>query len=379
MNHNYTGVLKTKKYQAQLKEVFKNLQGKSIVLYGAGEFLDSLTENKDLENKLNIKGVSDLKFETSPFNEKYKKYDVIKPSKLKECNADTILLTTAFPEKIMNSLKKNKYKHIKEIVPLVKNVCPLFKYDISFIKNENNKIYYHLNEYGIDIVCDEYFGIVEEVFFWKIYDLKNKFKYTNYSLFDIGMNRAYTDMYFSLDPRCKKCYGFEPFKETYQFALENLSLNPSLKSKIEPFNFGLSDKNTTQDVYFLPHRDGISSVNYDFIKNYAPEELDKLTVTKVQLRKSSEVISDLLNKDSSEQKILKLDAEGAEYSVLPDLYSKDLLKNFNIIVGDMHVLNSKDETKALFDYMYKSGFKKYELNEHEKTMDYIFYKDIELA
>lgn len=373
--HNYEGLLSTEKYHKQLKNVISKLKNKKVILYGAGELYDAVIREKEIYNNIDIRGVSDNKFETSNVSE-YNGLNAIKPSKLMDCDADSILLTTAFPKKIINILKKNTYKHIKDIIPLVSDICPLFKYDITFIKNENEKIYYHLNEYNIDVVADEYYGIIEEVFFWQIYNIKNKFKFKDYVLYDIGMNRAYTDIYFALDDRCKKCYGFEPFKATYNFALENIALNPELGSKIETFNFGLSDKNYNADVYFLPHRDGISSVNYDFIKNYAPEELNKLQKETVSLKNSSEIMEELL-KTPSTHKILKLDAEGAEYQVLPNLYENKLLAKFNVIVGDMHVLNEKSDALALFDYFIKSGFKKYEMNEHEKTIDYIFYKDIE--
>ena len=377
-NHNYKSVLKTNKYQKQLQNVFEKLHGKKVVLYGVGEFFESLIKNNELDKKIDIDGISDIKFESLPNGTKYKSFNAIKPSQLKDYDADAILVTTAFPKKILKSLNETKYKHIKEIFPVIQGLCPLFKYDISFVKEENNKIYYHLNEYNIDIVCDEYYGIVEEVFYWKIYDLQKKFNFADYNFFDIGMNRAYTDLYFALDNRCQKCFGFEPFKATYDFAIENINLNPKIKNKIHPYNFGLSNKDNTQLVYFLPHRDGISSANYDFIKNYAPEELNNITETNVILKKASDIFANLIEKNPSTHKILKLDAEGAEYEVLPDLFSKNLLEHFNVIAGDMHVINSKEETKKLFEYIYKSGFKAYEINEHEKTMDYIFYKNIDV-
>ncbi len=377
-SHNYSGIIEAEVYKKQFSEVIQKFKNKKIILYGAGEFFNVIDNSYDLRRYFDIAGISDKKFENGKMNE-YNGYKVILPSELRDYSADAILLTLVEPNKVLNALKLASYKYIKEIVPVYTNISPLFKYDINLLKYENGKMYYHLNEYDIDVVADEYYGIIEEVFYWKIYNIKDKFKFENYDLYDIGMNRAYTDIYFALDPRCRKIFGFEPFKATYNYALENISLNPKLKSKINAFPFGLSNKNVQEDVYFLPHRDGISTVNYDFIKSYAPEEIGKTKKEIVELRCADEVLGKLIEENPSAHRILKLDAEGAEYDVLPNLYNADLLKLFNVAVGDMHILKSKYETKSLFEYFYKSGFEVYEINEHEKTIDYILYKDIEIA
>ncbi|MDR2839810.1 MAG: hypothetical protein LBV75_00880, partial [Paludibacter sp.] len=62
-----------------------------------------------------------------------------------------------------------------------------------------------------------------------------------YVVFDIGLNIAVTSLYLSQQKNIVKIYGFEPFKETFLQAEQNLLLNPELATKIQIFNFGLSD------------------------------------------------------------------------------------------------------------------------------------------
>ena len=374
-SYNYTKVLSMDFYKNEFLEVSKANRDKKVIFYGAGEVFDIMNNIFELKNYFNIEGISDKKFENKT-DRFYNDYKIIKPSELQKSDAEVILLTLAYPDKVMEFLSGQNLN--KEIKPFYKKIDPILKYDVELIKKDNKKYYYHLNSYNVNLVSDDYNGIIEEVFFWQIYNIKNKFKFSDYSLYDIGMNRAYTDIYFALDERCNKTFGFEPFKGTFDFAKENVSLNPKYANKINLFNFGLSNKNYQNDVYYLPHRDGISTVNIDFIKNYAPEEMNKLQKETVNLKQASEVISDLFLKDTSKQKILKLDAEGAEYEVIPDLFESGMLKQFNIIAGDMHILNEKSETMELFDYMYKSGFKTYEMHQHQKTIDYVMYKEIEI-
>lgn len=374
--NKFDSLIIQEKYKNQILNILEKYKNQKVVFYGCGELFEALCRNYNFNDYFNVIGISDIKFEKETISD-FMGYKTIKPKELNDCFADIIILTLAFPKKVLAILKKQRYSHIKEIFPIILKMDPLFKYDICCTKQDKEKVYYHLNEYNVDLVADEYYGIIEEVFFWQIYNIKNKFKFSNYTLYNVGMNRAYTDIYFAIDERCKKCFGFEPFKKTFQYAVENINLNPNIAEKIIPFNYGLSDENKKESVYFLPHRDGISSTNYDFIKNYAPEELNNLIEEEIELRKSSDVLKGLISTDPYTHKILKLDAEGAEYQVIPDLYRNNVLSKFNIIIGDMHILNSKKDTLRLFDYMYNAGFKVYELNEHDKTIDYILYKDIE--
>ena len=53
-----------------------------------------------------------------------------------------------------------------------------------------------------------------------------------YVMIDIGYNIGITSLIFAQNENIKQIYGFEPFKPTYNNALENLSQNPLLSSKI---------------------------------------------------------------------------------------------------------------------------------------------------
>jgi len=69
-------------------------------------------------------------------------------------------------------------------------------------------------------------------------------------ILDIGMNVAYTTLYFAaMHPEAIVC-GYEPLAPTFRCALANIALNPRLQKQIRVHQFGLSDSDRTIDVTY---------------------------------------------------------------------------------------------------------------------------------
>lgn len=75
----------------------------------------------------------------------------------------------------------------------------------------------------------------------------------------------------------------------------------------------------TIECSYLPHRDGISSMNDSFLQNYAPEENENLSKTICHIRVASEVLSEIFTQNPTAHFILKIDVEGAEYEIMRDI------------------------------------------------------------
>ena len=95
---------KSDEFKQNLNEIFEELKGKDVVLYGAGEGFVNLDKKYNFKSKLNIVGISDLKFE------KNTKKDFRGIKKIAPCNLpieyyDTILITNEASKKIVKYLK----------------------------------------------------------------------------------------------------------------------------------------------------------------------------------------------------------------------------------------------------------------------------------
>lgn len=207
--------------------------------------------------------------------------------------------------------------------------------------------------------------IAYEIFQQEMYNfdetLLTKEKYT---VLDIGANRGYASLYFAQKPWCKNVYGFELMPLTYQYALKSIKLNEELKNKIKLFSFGLGKLNQTIQGHYIPSIDGISSIDKDFLIPFVslarPEERDLLMNSLInvqcEVKKSSEVLKEIIEKDNIENIILKIDVEGAEYEIIEDLAENypEIFEKIEIVIGEAHkgpsAWCSLTKTFAKFDY-----------------------------
>lgn len=108
------------KFDETLPKLKKKLKNKSVLLYGAGVFLELIKKYFDLSD-LNIVGISDKKFENHNENDEFLGYKVYSPSEIKDLNPDYVLVAT---KNYMNVIESLYYETLKDskikIKPLVK-------------------------------------------------------------------------------------------------------------------------------------------------------------------------------------------------------------------------------------------------------------------
>jgi FkbM family methyltransferase len=220
----------------------------------------------------------------------------------------------------------------------------------------------------------EYPWIVREVFAQHIYFIHPKhLKSRDYVVFDFGMNRGYASLYFASQGWCKAVHGFELNEYTFVLAQENISLNPQLRDKIAIYNFGLGKSDEQLECYYLPHRDGICTTSYEFLEDYAPEELDKVVKKEISIRKTSTVLQELVGAADPDQRfVLKIDVEGAEYDIIEDLTLNypELMERLDLIIGEAH-LGIEPLDLALRPFGFQNVSQK---NYNSKTQDFLYVR-----
>ena len=116
-SYNYLEEFKFKKH---LEKLNKKLKDKSIVLYGAGVFLEAIKKYYDL-SKLNIIGICDKRFDCHNENETFLGYKTYSKKEVKELNPDYVLVATKFYINIIEDLYYNTFKDGKiKIKPLLR-------------------------------------------------------------------------------------------------------------------------------------------------------------------------------------------------------------------------------------------------------------------
>lgn len=235
------------------------------------------------------------------------------------------------------------------------------------------------SKFNISIIDPEgYLAVLNEIFIDEIYDIQHVVPLNrNYIVFDIGMNRGYASLYFARDSSCYRVYGFEPCTKTFDIAVRNFKENPELSIKIFPSNFGLSDSDKSVDGFSVSGRDGITSTNANFLENYLDNEdgNNSIIIEKMKMKKASSVLMEKMGSfDKKFDFILKIDTEGGEYDIIPELYENSILNKFSLIIGETHFISGRQDSVKIFNIFNRSGFKPLYIKENDKTSCFLFYK-----
>jgi FkbM family methyltransferase len=176
------------------------------------------------------------------------------------------------------------------------------------------------------------FYVVQELFADGVYSIyQNKDKIV---VCDVGMNVGVASLYFAGLKNTTKVYSYEPFPETYQRALKNFEMNPSLKHKIVPHNAGVGGSDATLEIPLIKGESAVMSTSDFFIEQM---ETDRSQKIKVGISDIKKIVPEILGNHKGEAFLLKLDCEGAEYDIIDQLHKTGLLKKISVIVIEWHM------------------------------------------
>lgn len=213
---------------------------------------------------------------------------------------------------------------------------------LSYSPSENRLLLE--TEDGIKLITNNRFYTIDEVFARNGYSVPQLNQFKKFVVFDIGMNRGYASLKFANFDTYKAVYGFEIDNDTYNFALENFKLNPSLSQKITPYNFGLSNENAEVAIYSIPGADGVTTTELEFTNIQYDWKIKKaqMKIKKAIVKDAGILISNILEEDKIDSHVvLKIDTEGSEYKIMDSLIKSGVLDQVDLIMGESH-LESED-------------------------------------
>ena len=200
-------------------------------------------------------------------------------------------------------------------------------YNTNFIKNNKNEFITHLEELYTD---DE----------WNIINFEGR------HVVDVGGNVGDTALYFA--SKGAEVISFEPVKQLYELAKNNVELNKKYLDKITLVNKGIGGKR------------GFLTFESRSVQGYANEESYEMEIISPE---------DLLNNYKFTPDILKMDCEGCEFEII---LNNDLTM-FNEIIFEHHAKIAGKDYKPLIHKLESDGFK---INTYPLTASPFKFKDI---
>lgn len=105
---SYVDFLKSVNFKQKLEILKEKYEGKKVVLFGTGLFLDAILDNYDIKKYLNIIGISDKRVIDDRTSD-YKGFNLYKPLALRALKFNVVLDTNIMFEDTKKFLKKNYY------------------------------------------------------------------------------------------------------------------------------------------------------------------------------------------------------------------------------------------------------------------------------
>ena len=258
---------------------------------------------------------------------------------IKNSDSKISIFTDNFSE-----FKRYSFKDEEENLKKFLNTEDLFKLcyfnDIEFLSFSpaENKLLLK-DKFGTILATNNRYYNILEVIAYDSYSVPQLYEFDDFVVFDIGMNRGYSSLRFAEFDNCSMVYGFEIDDVTYDKAVYHKKLNPQLADKLKLHNFGISNKNSKEELYFLKGADTLSTLEPDFvdIEFQLKAAKDKVETKLVEVRRASEVIEHIIERDNIKSKIvLKIDTEGSEYKIIDDLIQSNTINNVDLILGEGH-------------------------------------------
>ena len=212
--------------------------------------------------------------------------------KLSKFNRNISLITL----KILKLFKKNRgYFHIGNNVMFLDFLDPI---DRKIIINQK----YEQNEVS------------------KLKELSKNFSAGYF--FDIGANNGYYSIEFAEFYKNLKIFAFEPNNEAYFKFKKTLDLNQNFSKRITLYNFGLSDKNSTERMR--------SKFKYGYTQTGGSTIHDGKQYDDVKIYDANFKVADEFLNLKNSNLIFKIDVEGHELNVLKGL--KKIINQNNCIL-----------------------------------------------
>lgn len=203
--------------------------------------------------------------------------------------------------------------------------------NVRFIR-KGNSIHVLLGDFVFRLLSREELVFLGEIFVDGVYNIIPKGKTI---AIDVGMNVGFASIFFAGIKDVQRVYAFEPFSETYKFALGNFRLNNSASRKIRPYNFGLGSTDENRRVDYIPELKGAMSS-----KGLHPSfpDLPSKVRTKIAVKDVVGVFGPILSASRDRYKMAKIDCEGSEYDIIARLEECGLLRQLDCLVIEWHYL-----------------------------------------
>lgn len=312
---------------------------KNVAIFGTGSYMTSKV--KAIREKFNIMCFADN--DSSKWGAKIHGIDIINPKELKNYQWDNIIIASSYFFEISKQLVNMGIDNTD--ILLLQNFKPYSEDEKLFFRQGNEQFFIDTRGnacFKNDLIninfytMDDYY-VIKEIFADGVYDF-NDYSDNEYSVIDIGMNIGTASIYFASKSNVKNVYSFEPFSETFNLALNNISINDVIGKKVHSYRYGLSNADKNISLFYNENQKSGMSTQEDINTKFCGNSNEKQEIC---LKDSGNIINKIIQENNNSKFILKVDCEGEEYNIFKRLNEIGIVGKFQIIMLEWHYQGSE--------------------------------------
>jgi len=201
---------------------------------------------------------------------------------------------------------------------------------VEWKPNSPGRLEARLRDLSFEISSAEDVFVLMEVFGIGVYALAHP---EPAIVIDIGANIGASALFFASKPWVQRVYSFEPLKPTAKIARANIDRNPAVRDKITLFEFGLSSRDETLSVEYSPEWKGKSGPAA--LPTNLPRTIQSWKEN-IELKPARKALPEIFDAAAGRAIIVKMDCEGGEWNILPDLADSGLLDRIDHMIFEWH-------------------------------------------
>lgn len=230
----------------------------------------------------------------------------------------------------------------------------------QFRRDDDDRLLCEVGGITVFVRSTEELWILHEIFVQAHYDVRLNGPVV---VWDIGMNVGVASLYFAVRGNTT-VVGYEPIGPTYEMALENIALNPALRTAITTFNSGIGGSDRTEMVPYCDELKGsvglLGAVGDSRLRHtvlhLAADAAIRLE--SLRLEDASSVLTSIRAAHPHIPVIAKIDCEGAEYEIIEALHRSGDLSSLHALIIEWH----RDGPEPLQQHLSDAGFTVFSLD-----------------
>lgn len=332
---------------------------KRTILYGIGEYYKQHKSFLPDDIKVIAYGDSNKEKSTLYTGQLLDGKPVLVPAEIVNTEFDYLFICTDFPT------SHAIYQHLQKFdIPGSKikflNRLHTVKAGWEYIIEDDYSIISSIGKIKIREKKRTDFDIVSEIFVHNCYDINTLDE--TVIVIDMGMNIGGATLFYAQKDNVEKVYGFEPFPDTYQQAIDNFLLNKEeIRNKIHPFCVAASNWEGSREIAVNVEESGW--------RNIFSCDKEKQRVT-IYSRRASDIVEEIVRENPGKRILLKVDTEGSEFDIFDSIGKTSLLEKIDAIAMEYH-----RDPEVILDLLKRNYFKYVMSGKIDFGMIYAFRMD----